>query len=117
MAALLRKGAVQDVAPDYVRELRSAFRISSGIPSGAPEAEATPHSPVQPLIETLSARELEVLSLVAEGLSNLDVGRRLHIAESTVKSHLNNVYGKLGVRNRTQAVAKARALDLLHPPR
>jgi LuxR family maltose regulon positive regulatory protein len=110
MEALLRKGPVQDVAPDYVRKLRSAF----GTPSETPQAESPPHSPTQPLIEPLSARELEVLSLVAEGLSNREIGRRLHIAESTVKSHLNNVYGKLGVKNRTQAVAKARALNLLH---
>ena len=121
MAALLGKGAVQDVAPDYVRELRSAFGISSGIPPGSPygtpEAGPPPHPPVQPLIEPLSAREREVLSLVAEGLSNREVGRRLHIAESTVKSHLNNVYGKLGVKNRTQAATKARALNLLRSPR
>jgi LuxR family maltose regulon positive regulatory protein len=67
----------------------------------------------QPLIEPLSARELEVLSLVAQGLSNREVGRRLHVAESTVKSHLNSVYSKLGVRNRTQATAKAKAMNLI----
>jgi ATP/maltotriose-dependent transcriptional regulator MalT len=54
-----------------------------------------------------------VLALVAEGLSNREVGRRLYIAESTVKSHLNHVYGKLAVDNRTQAAAKARALNLI----
>jgi len=117
MAALLRKEAVESIAPDYVRELRSAFGIPSGTPSGAPGTGVPSHPPAQPLIKPLSARELETLSLVAEGLSNLEVGRRLHIAVSTVKSHLNSVYGKLGVKNRTQAVARARALNLLHPPR
>jgi len=92
-------------------------------PQSPPQAGgrlAPPQSPPQaggrlgpPLIEPLSPREIEVLALVAEGLSNREVGRRLHIAESTVKSHLNSVYGKLDVQNRTQAAAKARALNLL----
>ena len=49
----------------------------------------------------------------AGGLSDLEVGRRLRIAESTPGSHLNSVYGKLGVQNRTQAAAKAKVLDLI----
>jgi LuxR family maltose regulon positive regulatory protein len=106
MAALLQRAAAQDVASEYVGCLLAAF-------DRAVEAEM-PRSPqVEVLIEPLSPRELEVLGLVAEGLSNREVGQRLHIAESTVKSHLNNVYGKLGVDNRTQAAAKARSLNLL----
>ena len=103
MAPLLRKAAAQGVAPHYVSNLLSAFDGS--------DEEIAPSA--QPLIEPLSPRELEVLTLVAEGLSNREVGRRLQIAESTVKSHLNTVYGKLGVDNRTQAAAKARSLNLL----
>lgn len=103
MAPPLRKAATLGVTPNYVAQLLSALGVE----------EAPMPARVQPLIEPLSARELEVLSLVAEGLSNRQVGRRLHIAESTVKSHLNNVYGKLGVDNRTQAAAKARTLNLL----
>jgi LuxR family maltose regulon positive regulatory protein len=103
IAPLLRKAASQGITPDYVGDLLSAFNRV--------DEEMVPQA--QPLIEPLSPREIEVLSLVAEGLSNREVGRRLHIAESTVKSHLNHVYGKLGVDNRIQAAAKARSLNLL----
>jgi LuxR family maltose regulon positive regulatory protein len=102
MAPLLREAVSQDITPDYAKDLLSALGLPEGM-SGPP----------QPLIEPLSDRELEVLALVAEGLSNREVGRRLYIAESTVKSHLNHVYGKLAVDNRTQAAAKARALNLI----
>jgi DNA-binding NarL/FixJ family response regulator len=61
----------------------------------------------------LSERELEVLRLVAAGLANRDVGRRLFISEKTVKKHLSNILGKLGATNRTQAVDHARRLGLL----
>jgi len=67
----------------------------------------------QPLIEPLSERELEVLGLIAAGLSNRRIAERLVIAVGTVKRHLNNIYGKLGVHSRTQAVARAGELDLL----
>ncbi|WP_328396122.1 response regulator transcription factor [Nocardia sp. NBC_00416] len=62
---------------------------------------------------TLTRRETEVLALVAEGLSNLAIGRRLHLTEGTVKSHLARVYTKLGVDSRTAAVANAAALGLI----
>jgi len=115
MAALLRAAASPDTAAthsvnaEYVRKLLAAFDAPKhgGI-------EAIPSSlHTQPLIEPLSEREIEVLALVAEGLSNRDVARKLYIAESTVKSHLNTVYRKLDVKNRTQAVTRARTLDLI----
>ena len=61
----------------------------------------------------MSERELEVLRLVADGLSNQDIAVRLVIAVSTVKTHVNNIYAKLGVETRTKAVARARQLKLL----
>ncbi|HET8616151.1 MAG TPA: response regulator transcription factor [Actinomycetales bacterium] len=61
----------------------------------------------------LSARELEVVALVAEGLSNRDIARRLFVSEATVKSHLVHVFTKLGVTSRTGAVAAARDRGLL----
>ena len=67
----------------------------------------------QPLVEPLSARELEVLALVAEGLSNREIGKRLFITPGTVKNHVSNVLAKLGVRDRTQAVLQAQELGLL----
>jgi LuxR family maltose regulon positive regulatory protein len=68
---------------------------------------------VQPLVEPLSERELEVLQLVADGRSNREIAERLFVTVGTVKKHLNNIYGKLGVARRTEAVAQARTLQLL----
>ncbi|MCP4541373.1 MAG: tetratricopeptide repeat protein [Chloroflexi bacterium] len=69
----------------------------------------------QPLVEPLSQRELEVLQLVSQGLSNREISERLFVALDTVKGHNRRIYGKLGVRNRTQAVNKARSLKILSP--
>ena len=71
------------------------------------------HAPAAHPQSDLSERELEVLRLVADGLSNQDIAARLVIAVSTVKTHVNNIYAKLGVETRTQAVARARQLQLL----
>jgi len=67
----------------------------------------------QPLVEPLSARELEVLALVAEGLSNREIGERLFITPGTVKNHVSNVLAKLGVRDRTQAILRAQEMEML----
>jgi DNA-binding CsgD family transcriptional regulator len=64
------------------------------------------------LVEPLSTRELEVLQLVDQGLSNQEIAARLNIAASTVKTHINNIYGKLDVQTRTQAIRRARELGL-----
>jgi LuxR family maltose regulon positive regulatory protein len=70
--------------------------------------------PDSELVEPLSERELEVLQLIAEGLTNPEIAARLYLSLNTVKVHTRNIYGKLGVSNRTQAVARARALGILH---
>jgi DNA-binding CsgD family transcriptional regulator len=67
----------------------------------------------KPLVEPLSARELEVLGLVDQGLSNQQIALKLSVATSTVKTHINNIYGKLGVQTRVQALRRARELNLL----
>lgn len=64
-------------------------------------------------VEPLSEREMEVLRLIAEGLTNREIAQRLYISVSTVKRHTANIYGKLDVHNRTQAVAQARYLGVL----
>ena len=61
----------------------------------------------------MSERELEVLALLAAGKSNRQIASELFVALSTVKTHAKNIYGKLDVRNRTQAVSRARQLELL----
>lgn len=63
--------------------------------------------------QLLSGREKEVLELLAEGLSNQQLADRLHVSLSTVKTHLSNIYSKLGAQRRTDALAKARQLGLL----
>jgi LuxR family transcriptional regulator, maltose regulon positive regulatory protein len=69
------------------------------------------------LIEALTRRELEVLGLISAGDSNQDIAEKLVISVSAVKKHAGNIYGKLGVSSRTQAVARARQLNLLPPER
>lgn len=66
-----------------------------------------------PLVEQLSERECDVLRLLAEGMTNEEIAEVLTVATGTVKAHNNHIFGKLGVTNRTQAVARARALQLL----
>jgi len=65
------------------------------------------------LAEPLSEREIEVLGLIAAGCSNAEIAARLYITIGTVKTHINNIYGKLEVESRTQAVAKARGIGLI----
>lgn len=67
----------------------------------------------QELVEPISAREIEVLRLIAVGLSNKEIAEELFISVSTVKRHITNLYGKLGVSSRTEAIERGRALELL----
>lgn len=90
------------------RDVESTVRSLVGAP---PETPPSPDS--QPLLEPLSERELEVLGLIAEGLSNREIAERLVLSVGTVKVHTRNIYGKLGVSSRTQAVAQADRLGLL----
>ncbi len=76
-------------------------------------APAAPQPDIPPPAEPLSARELQVLRLAAAGLSNRDIAECLIVTVGTVKSHLHNIYGKLGTRSRTQTLARARELGLL----
>ena len=69
--------------------------------------------PATPLVEPLSEREHEILLLIANGASNREIAKRLFLAEGTVKNHITNILGKLGVRDRTQAALKAREMGLV----
>lgn len=87
--------------------------------AGAPQSDGDALSSTaaprlgQPLVEPLTEREVEVLHLIADGLTNAEIADQLIIAIGTVKSYTGNIYGKLGMRSRTQAVARARELALL----
>ena len=98
-----------DRLQDYVTRLIVAFSRAS-IDERAQESLQTGAGA---LVEPLSERELEVLRLLTEGKSNREIGDQLFIAVGTVKKHLSNICGKLGVRNRTACVARARELGLI----
>jgi LuxR family maltose regulon positive regulatory protein len=94
----------------YARRLLAGFHSSD--PSGRPSTPGVDHRQ-RPVNDALTTREHEVLELIAGGLSNRDIAARLFVATSTVKSYTNNIYRKLCVESRTQAIAEARALHLL----
>jgi LuxR family transcriptional regulator, maltose regulon positive regulatory protein len=101
---------------EYIHTLLAAFpgaeergqRTESSVPTSS---VLRPQSST--LVEPLSQRELDVLRLIAEGLSNQAIADRLVVAVSTIKKHVNNIYGKLDVQSRTQALLRARELHLL----
>ncbi len=86
--------------------LRERFHLSP------PQKPGDPRLEIPELVEALSLRELEVLRLIDAGLSNQQIADKLSVAASTVKTHINNIYGKLGVQTRIQAVNRARDLKL-----
>ena len=69
--------------------------------------------PSSSLTEALSERELEILRLITKGASNREIADKLFLAEGTVKNHVTNILGKLGVRDRTQAAIKAKDMKLI----
>src|SRR5215210_273568 len=90
------------------------------LPESSQQTPRTPFGPEldgsevpQPLDEDLSERELEVLALLASGRTNSEIARDLYVAVGTIKAHVNNIYRKLGARNRAEVLARARDLELL----
>ena len=107
MAQLLYQAAERRLSPKYAGQLLAAFptaTLERGLDSPRIGLE---------VVEPLSPREIEVLQLVAEGFSNRQIADKLFITPNTVRVHTSNIYGKLGVNNRTRAVAKARGLGVL----
>jgi LuxR family maltose regulon positive regulatory protein len=108
MATLLQQAAARGIAPQYASGLLAAFGIAEQETAGAPLPPGTPS-----LVEPLTGRELEVLQLIGQGYSNQEIAAALVITLNSVKKHASNIYGKLGVHSRTQALARAQELGLL----
>ncbi|MFN8491469.1 MAG: LuxR C-terminal-related transcriptional regulator [Caldilineaceae bacterium] len=114
MAQLLSAASAEGIAPAYTGRLLAAFPTMTAV--------STPQSKIQnadlgrtksQMVEPLSQRELGVLQLIAQGLSNQEISGRLFLALSTVKGHNRIIFDKLQVKSRTEAVARARELELL----
>ncbi|MFB0842661.1 LuxR C-terminal-related transcriptional regulator [Paenibacillus oleatilyticus] len=111
MRRLLREAVTLETIPDYAGKLLEEFeaeRLNDESKSGPRQFRSDKF-----LVDPLSARELEILQLVAQGLSNHEISERLFLALSTVKGHNRNIFDKLQVKRRTEAVARARELGLL----
>ncbi|MEU5082642.1 MULTISPECIES: response regulator transcription factor [Streptomyces] len=94
------------LSPSVQRRLLE--RLSQPEPEPAPAADEAP--------DGLTTREIEVLVLIAEGLSNQQIARRLHVSTATVKTHINNLFAKAGLKDRAQAVRYAYSKGLAQPP-
>jgi LuxR family maltose regulon positive regulatory protein len=110
MAQLLSEAAAHGIMPDYTVRLMAAFEAEEH--KSEEGSYLPPARLAQPLTEPLSQRELEVLRLIAQGLSNREICERLYLALDTVKGHNRRIFGKLSVQRRTEAVAKARSLGI-----
>ncbi len=111
IASLLRTVAQRGAAPSYVRKLLSVLAGAGGAPFGSVTQTATSQNLLLPV--PLSERELEILRLIAAGLSNQEIAEKLVVTLETIKWHVKNVYRKLDVGSRTQALARSKELQLL----
>jgi LuxR family transcriptional regulator, maltose regulon positive regulatory protein len=108
MAHLLSEAEALGMMPDYLGKLLAACEAEE-----QKSEDTSSRPPAQSLLEPLSQREVEVLRLMAQGLSNQEMSERLFLALDTVKGHNRKIFGKLQVQRRTEAVARARELGLL----
>jgi LuxR family maltose regulon positive regulatory protein len=110
MADLLKQFADRGIETDYIRQILAAFPRQPQIIGKQRPAKALTNDN---LVEPLTRREREVLELLGKWLSGKEIAQELVISPRTVKKHTSNIYGKLGVNNRMQAVEKATDLGLL----
>ena len=106
MVDLLRQAASRGIAVEYIGKLLSEW-------GKEPKESIKEQTPMGHFIEPLTERELEITRLLTVGLSNQEIADQLFLAIGTVKKYTSNIYGKLGVHSRTQAVARARELGLV----
>jgi LuxR family maltose regulon positive regulatory protein len=116
MMQLLREASAREIMPDYTDKLLAAFEAEKqksedkpDLPLAIPEG----HRDTESLIDPLSQREFKILQLIAQGLSNREIGERLFLALDTIKGHNRKIFDKLQVQSRTEAIARARELGLL----
>ncbi|MET7436482.1 response regulator transcription factor [Streptomyces sp. NPDC004082] len=108
---------------EIVRAVRSVLSGEAGLSPGIQrrllerlsEPEREPARPPE-APDGLTAREVEVLVLIAEGLANQEIARKLHVSTATVKTHINNLFAKAGLKDRAQAVRYAYGKGLVRPP-
>jgi LuxR family maltose regulon positive regulatory protein len=120
LPALLRLALGRGIHSDYVRTLLAALEDpTAGSRTTSKESALPGESPPQgspltrSLVEPLTPRERQVLQLIGDGLSNQQISERLVVSLNTVKKHTSNIYSKLDVRSRTQALARAQELGLM----
>jgi LuxR family maltose regulon positive regulatory protein len=115
VAELLSLAAERRIIPDYIGKLLAAFTADAQTVLSGSQARhgKSEDKPDRPIIERLSQHELKILQLIAQGLSNREISERLFLALSTVKGHNRNIFDKLQVQSRTEAVARARESGLL----
>jgi LuxR family maltose regulon positive regulatory protein len=110
MAELLRRARSQGVATEYVNKLLAAFSVPE---TPAPKPAVSQALIAQSLIDPLSDREIDVLRLLIGGQTNQEIALALCVSVNTVKTHVKNIYGKLGVNSRRKAIAEAKKLGLV----
>ena len=117
MQKLLELAVERSISPSYVSMLLDAFGQNEGQDESRDETatvlKPAPNSSVYSLQEELNEREMEVLRSMAAGLSNREIADRMYLSINTIKWHTSNIYGKLGVRRRAEAIARASGLGLL----
>jgi LuxR family maltose regulon positive regulatory protein len=115
---LLVEAAQLGMSPNFIRRNLESLHPDAGLAVAA--VDVLEHKPSahhsfdsDGLLEPLSSREVEILALMADGLSNVEIAARLYLSPNTLKSHTQNIYGKLDVHSRVQAVNRGRTLKLI----
>jgi LuxR family transcriptional regulator, maltose regulon positive regulatory protein len=114
LVRLLIEAAGLGMAPRFIASVLKACGYDPvEIPNLPPEVDSHPQSGLDGLVEPISAREMQVLDLMAQGFSNAEIAARLYLSPNTMKTHAHNIFGKLGVHSRVQAINKARDLKII----
>ncbi|KZZ69504.1 hypothetical protein A3765_00375 [Oleiphilus sp. HI0130] len=111
--SVIALGRSADISDSYLKKLSQELGVQQPNKASQQLPGAAALEGNLRLLEPLSQRELEVLSLIDQGLANKEIAQKLSLAPATVKAHIRNIYGKIGAKSRTEALAKARQLELI----